>query len=142
MIGGSNLFIGGKDMNKNLRYRISQDEMKYTYESAKARMDFHVDYANKQKDIIAKQPYFKTEKEALHEAIKLRKENHWNCQIWAEIEKGDDDIYRIQNKWMVIEDGKIKLAAEYIGMALMYDDIRFNRILNNNINIDDIVSYE
>ena len=43
---------------------------------------------------------------------------------------------------LFIEDGKIKLAAEYIGMALMYDDIRFNRILNNNINIDDIVSYE
>ena len=107
---------------------------------AKARMDFHVDYANKQKVIIAKQPYFKTEKEALQEAIKLRKENHW-CQIWAEIEKGDDDIYRIQNKWIVIEDGKIKLAAEYIGMALMYDDIRFNRIINNDIPIDEVIAY-
>lgn len=129
-------------MAQNLRYRISQEEMKYTYERAKARMDFHIDYANKQKDIIAKHPYFKTEKEALQEALKLIKKTKSDCQIWAEIEKGDDDIYRIQNKWIVIEDGKIKLAAEYIGMALMYDDIRFNRILNNNINIDDIVSYE
>lgn len=129
-------------MAQNLRYRISQEEMKYTYERAKARMDFHIDYANKQKDIIAKHPYFKTEKKALQEALKLIKKTKSDCQIWAEIEKGDDDIYRIQNKWMVIKDGKIKLAAEYIGMALMYDDIRFNRILNNNINIDDIVSYE
>ena len=129
-------------MAQNLRYRISQEEMKYTYERAKARMDFHIDYANKQKDIIAKHPYFKTEKEALQEALKLIKKTKSDCQIWAEIEKGDDDIYRIQNKWIVIEDGKIKLAAEYIGMALMYDDIRFNRIINNNINIDDIVSYE
>lgn len=128
-------------MNKNLRYRISQEEMKYTYERAKARMDFHIDYANKQKDIIAKHPYFKTEKEALQEALKLIKKTKSDCQIWAEIEKGDDDIYRIQNKWIVIEDGKIKLAAEYIGMALMYDDIRFNRIINNNIPIDEVIAY-
>ena len=128
-------------MNKNLRYRISQEEMKYTYERAKARMDFHIDYANKQKDIIAKHPYFKTEKEALQEALKLIKKTKSDCQIWAEIEKGDDDIYRIQNKWMVIKDGKIKLAAEYIGMALMYDDIRFNRIINNNIPIDEVIAY-
>ena len=128
-------------MNKNLRYRISQEEMKYTYERAKARMDFHIDYANKQKDIIAKHPYFKTEKEALQEALKLIKKTKSDCQIWAEIEKGDDDIYRIQNKWIVLEDGKIKLAAEYIGMALMYDDIRFNRIINNNIPIDEVIAY-
>lgn len=128
-------------MAQNLRYRISQEEMKYTYERAKARMDFHIDYANKQKDIIAKHPYFKTEKEALQEALKLIKKTKSDCQIWAEIEKGDDDIYRIQNKWMVIEDGKIKLAAEYIGMALMYDDIRFNRIVNNNIPIDEVIAY-
>ena len=128
-------------MNKNLRYRISQEEMKYTYERAKARMDFHIDYANKQKDIIAKHPYFKTEKEALQEALKLIKKTKSDCQIWAEIEKGNDDIYRIQNKWIVIEDGKIKLAAEYIGMALMYDDIRFNRIINNNIPIDEVIAY-
>lgn len=128
-------------MVQDLRYRISQDEMRYLYESAKARMDFHVEHANKQKDIIAKQPYFKTEKEALQEALKLKKKTKSNCQIWVEIEKGDDDIFRVQNKWMVIKDGKVKLAAEYIGMALMYDDIRFNRIIYNNIKIDDIVAY-
>lgn len=129
-------------MKQDLRYRISQDEMKYTYESAMARMDCHVERANKQKDIIAKHPYFKTEKEALQEALKLIKKTKSDCQIWAEIEKGDDDIFRVQNKWMVIEDWKVKLAAEYIGMALMYDDIRFNRILNNNnINIDEIIAY-
>ena len=128
-------------MTQNVRYRISQDEMKYTYESAKARMDFHVDYANKQKDIIAKHPYFKTEKEALQEALKLIKKTKSDCQIWAEIEKGDDNIFRVQNKWMVIEDWKVKLAAEYIGMVLMYDDIRFNRIICNNIKIDDIITY-
>ena len=127
-------------MVQDLRYRISQDEMSYLYESAKARMDCHVEHANKQKDIIAKYPFFKTEREALQAALK--NENLLDYQIWAKIEKGEDGIFRIQNNWIVTDDVFVKLAAEYIGMALMYDDIRFNRILNNNINIDDIVSYE
>ena len=127
-------------MVQDLRYRISQEEMKYTYESAKARMDCHVEHANKQKDIIAKQPFFKTEREALQAALK--NENLLDYQIWAKIEKGEDGIFRIQNNWIVTDDVFVKLAAEYIGMALMYDDIRFNRIIYNNIKIDDIVSYE
>lgn len=127
-------------MAQDLRYRISQDEMRYLYDSAKARMDFHVEHANKQKDIIAKQPFFKTEREALQAALK--NENLFDYQIWAKIEKGEDGIFRIQNNWIVTDDVYVKLAAEYIGMALMYDDIRFNRIIYNNIKIDDIVSYE
>ena len=127
-------------MAQDLRYRISQDEMRYLYESAKARMDFHVEHANKQKDIIAKQPFFKTEREALQAALK--NENLFDYQIWAKIEKGEDGIFRIQNNWIVTDDVFVKLAAEYIGMALMYDDIRFHRIIYNNIKIDDIVSYE
>jgi hypothetical protein len=126
-------------MEQDLRYRISQDEMKYTYESAKARMDCHVERANKQKDIIAKHPFFKTEREALQAALK--NENLFDYQIWAKIEKGEDGIFRIQNNWIVTDDVFVKLAAEYIGMALMYDDIRFNRIIYNNIKIDDIVAY-
>lgn len=127
-------------MEQDLRYRISQEEMKYTYESAKARMDCHVERANKQKDIIAKHPFFKTEREALQAA--LMNENLLDYQIWAKIEKGEDGIFRIQNNWIVTDDVFVKLAAEYIGMALMYDDIRFHRIIYNNIKIDDIVSYE
>lgn len=126
-------------MVQDLRYRISQDEMKYTYESAKARMDCHVEHANKQKDIIAKHSFFKTEREALQAALK--NENLFDYQIWAKIEKGEDGIFRIQNKWIVTDDVFVKLAAEYIGMALMYDDIRFHRIIYNNIKIDDIVAY-
>lgn len=34
------------------RYRMSQDELAYTYEHAQARMDAHPEYADKQKLII------------------------------------------------------------------------------------------
>lgn len=123
------------------QYRISQDEMKRLYEAAKGRMDAHLEFTDEQKEIIANYPYFKTEKEALQNAIKLIKKNQSDYQIWAKIEKGDDGIFRIQNWWIVTDDGKTKMAADYIGMALMYDDIRLSRIIENNIGINDVVAY-
>ena len=51
------------------RYRMSQDEFAYTYEHAQARMDAHPEYADKQKQIIQAQSFFKSEKEALQAAI-------------------------------------------------------------------------
>lgn len=123
------------------QYRISQDEMSRLYEAAKGRMDAHLEFTDEQKKIITKCPHFKSEKEALETAIKLIKKTHSDYQIWAKIEKGDDGIFRIQNWWIVTDDGKTKLAADYIGMALMYDDIRLSRIIDNNVTIDDIVAY-
>ena len=73
-------------------------------------------------------------------AIKLRKENRWGCQIWANVEKVDD-IYRIQNYWLVTDDGKTKLSANYIGMALMYDETRLLNIIDNDIPIDEVIAY-
>lgn len=128
-------------MNEEYRYRISQDEMDYLYKSAKGRMDYNPKSAEKYNNIISKYPYFKTEKEALQAAIKHIKENDTNHQIWAKFEKGDDGIYRIQNYWLLTDDWNIKLAAEYIGMALMYNEARFNRIIGNNVKIDDIIAY-
>ena len=115
--------------------------MKRLYEAAKGRMDAHLEFADEQKEIIANCPYFKTEKEALQTAIKLIKKNQSDYQIWAKIEKGDDGIFRIQNWWIVTDDGKTKMAADYIGMALMYDDTRLSRIIDNNIGINDVVAY-
>jgi hypothetical protein len=128
-------------LNKNTcpmkyRYRMSQDELAYTYEHAQARMDAHPEYADKQKQIIQAQSFFKSEKEALQAAIEQRKDNHWGCQIWAMIEK-TNGVYRILNHWLVTDDGKIKQSAEYIGMALIYDETRLERIINNDVKIDD-----
>ena len=120
---------------------MSQDELAYTYEHAQARMDAHPEYADKQKLIIQAQSFCKSEKDALQAAIEQRKDNHWGCQIWAMIEK-TDGVYRIINHWLVTDDGKIKQSAEYIGMALMYDETRLERIINNDVNIDDIIAYD
>ena len=59
------------------RYRMSQDELAYTYEHAQVRMDAHPEYADKQKQIIQAQSFFKSEKEALQAAIEQRKDNQW-----------------------------------------------------------------
>ena len=127
--------------NKAYQFRISQEEMRDLFESADGRMGYNPEIADKHKKLIQEYPYFKTEKEALENAIKMIKEKPDNYQIWAKIEKGDDGIFRIQDWWLVTDDGKVKLAADYIGMALMYDNTRLGRIINNNIKIDDVVSY-
>jgi hypothetical protein len=121
--------------------RMSQDELAYTYEHAQARMDAHPEYADKHKKIVQAHSFFKSEKEALQAAIEQRKNNQWGCQIWAMIEK-TDGVYRILNHWLVTDDGKIKQSAEYIGMALIYDETRLERIINNDVKIDDIIAYD
>lgn len=126
---------------KDYRYRISQRDLNYIYESAKSRMEAHPDVAKKHQNIIQKCPYFKSEREALEAAVRLEKDNLYRCQIWAKVEK-DEDIYRIQNYWLVTDDGIIKLSAEYIGMALLYDGTRLSKIINGNAKIDDVVAYD
>ena len=123
------------------QFRISQDEMNRLYENAQARMDAHLEFADEQKEIIAKHPYFNSEKEALEAALDMMNKGSLDYQIWAKIEKGDDGIFRVQNYWLLTDDGKTKVAAEYIGMALMYDDVRLNRIINDGVGINDVVAY-
>ncbi len=127
-------------MNMEYRYRINQDDLARIYENAQARMDANPEIAEKHKKEIREHSSFKSEKEALQAAIKLRKENHWGCQIWASVEKVDD-IYRIQNYWLITDDGKTKLSADYIGMALMYDETRLLNIIDNAIPIDEVIAY-
>lgn len=115
--------------------------MEYLYQSARGRMEANPEAAEKYQEIIQNFPRFKTEKEALQRAINLIKKTRSDFQIWAKIGKGDDGIYRVQDWWIVTDDAKIKQAAEYIGMALMYDDVRFARILRDNAKIGDVVSY-
>lgn len=123
------------------RFRISQDELKRLYENAKSRMEINPDITSKHTKVIEGCPFYQSEKEALEAAIKMMKEKPANYQIWTKFEKGDDGIFRIQDWWIVTDDGKTKLAADYIGMALMYDNVRLNRIVNNNIKVDDVVAY-
>lgn len=122
------------------KFRMTQDVLEFTYENAKGRMDAHPDIAEKMKSIIQNFSHFDSEKEALETAIKIETENPYSCQIWAKIEKSND-IYRIVNWWIVTDDVKVKQAADYIGMAQMYDEARLSRIIDNNVKIDDVVAY-
>ena len=114
--------------------RIGQEQLKYTYESAQGRMAAHPERAERDKKIVQEYSYFRTEKEALEFAIKQMKERCSHYQIWAKIEKGEDDIFRIQNWWIATDDCKVIMAAEYIGMAHMYDWSRLVKIIDENYN--------
>lgn len=111
------------------RYKLGQDELSYMYESAQSRMAAHPDFAKRCKKAVADCTHFDNEQDALQAAIKPAKEGEFDyyCQIWAKIEK-DEEFYRISDYWIVTGDVQIQQAAEYIGMALVYDNARLQRI--------------
>lgn len=99
--------------------RIGLGELEYTYQSAKARMDFNPEYADEKKKIVEDHPYYTNEQEALQAAIEIRKSGNWWCQIWAKIGR-DEECYYIQDHYIVSDNPKVIQAAEYIGMAHLY----------------------
>lgn len=111
------------------RYKLGQDELSYTYESAQSRMAAHPDFAKRCKKEVADCTHFDNEQDALQAAIKPAREGEFDyyCQIWAKIEK-DEEFYRISDYWIVTGDVQIQQAAEYIGMALVYDNARLQSI--------------
>lgn len=113
------------------RYRMSQEYLGYIYESAKARIEAHRDIADRHRASIQSCTHYKSEKDALKAAIALMKSDEYSdCQIWAKIEKVAE-FYRIVNWWLVTDDCKLKQSAEYIGMALMYDSTKLQKIIDN-----------
>lgn len=124
-----------------VQFRISQDYLTYIYERAKGRMDANPEFAEKFTKVLQGLSYFDTEKEALTSAIKRMQKDGSNYQIWAKIEKGCDGIIRVKNWWLVTDDARVQQAADYIGMALMYDSSRILNVMDNEIPIDDVVAY-
>lgn len=122
-------------------HRISQEQLKHIYESAKDRMAAHIERAKQATSIVEKHPHFITQKEALEFAVqKMRETDGW-YQVWAKVEKGEDGIYRVQNWWLSTDDIKTIEAAEYIGLAQTHDGSMILSIIDNDIPIDDIVAY-
>lgn len=122
-------------------FRISQEEMRRLYENAKARADYNPDVAEKYRATIEEYKHFDSEKEALEYALKKAKNSEYPYhQIWAKIEKVED-IFRVQNWWIATKNINVKMAADYLGLALMYDDRRMQTIVGHEIDIDDVVSY-
>jgi hypothetical protein len=104
-------------------------------------MDANPEFAEKFTKVLQGLSYFNTEKEALTSAIKRMQKDGSNYQIWAKIEKGSDGIIRVKNWWLVTDDARVQQAADYIGMALMYDSSRILNVMDNEIPIDDVVAY-
>lgn len=127
-------------MNSDYKFRMSQDDLKFVYETALSRMAAHPSVAEKQELLINDFLFFKSEKEALVKAFELMQNKRANCQIWAKIEKSGD-VFRIANWWVATDDWQIQKAADYIGLAQMYDAPRLRRLLAENANIDDIIAY-
>lgn len=121
------------------KYEFNQGTLDHIYENAKGRMEFHPDLAEKYTDMIDKHRHYETEREALEIAFQTWESSPMNCQIWAKIEK-DEEFYRIMDWWIVTNDWKIKQAAEYIGMVLLYDEVKLSRIVNDDVPIDDILA--
>ena len=122
-------------------HRIGQETLKYIYESAKERIAAHPKRAEQAISIIDKHRHFKTQKEALEFAIEQMKTNYARYQVWAKVEKGEDDIYRVQNWWLSTDDSKVLESAEYIGLVQTHDESMILSIIDDDIPIDDIVAY-
>lgn len=126
---------------KDYKYVAGQDELKYVYDHAMARTKSHPDHAAKCHKIVDAHRSFKTEKEALKLALKLKKKDPDEmCQVWAKI--GTDEEYYLLTDWLVTRDFKIAMDAEYIGWHLMYDDTRLDTIIYAGVPIDDVVAYK
>ena len=99
---------------------ISQDELKYVYESAQAQMEYNPKITAKYKKLIEQQPFYKCKEEAINAAeIICTRPRAMACQIWAKIGV-DGEYYYIQDYYIVSDDIRISIAADYIGMAQMY----------------------
>lgn len=122
------------------RFRISQNELASVYDNAQARMNYNPKVAEKHKTVIASFPFFKNEKEVLQATLDMMNKKFSNYQIWAKISK-TDEYYYIQDYFIATDDNLIKQSAEYIGMALIYDETRLLNIIDNGIPINEIVAY-
>ena len=122
-------------------FRIAQKELKYIYENAQARMEYNSKRSAKATNIVNNHPHFNTQKEALEFAVEQMKTNAAWYQVWAKVEKGEDDIYKVQNWWLSTDDSKVLESAEYIGMVQTHDGSMILSIIDNNIPIDDVVAY-
>ena len=120
-----------------MKYKLNnnQETLMYAYESSQASMKIHHEFTAKCTKTIQEFPHFESEREALINAIVMKKRGCFDCQIWAKINK-DEEYYYIQNYYIVTDDNIVKQAAEYIGMAQIYDDVNISNIIDDNVNID------
>lgn len=119
------------------RYCANQAELGYLYDIAQERMSHHREHAEKKREYLKKETFYKSEKEALKAAVELRGKGVL-VRVMAEIGK-DEEYYYLKNNWIATIDGLSVTSAEYIGFALVYDNDLICKIIADNANIDDII---
>ena len=97
------------------RKNLEQDELQYVYDSAQQRMDAHPELAEKYKKIINDFAFYQNRDEAIKAAMELNRENLSEYQVWARVDKNKERYY-IENYYIVSNNWKVLMAAEYIGM--------------------------
>lgn len=121
------------------RPRVNQEELDYTYWSSVNRLNSHQDIYSEYNRLVESQHFYDNEKDALRSAIERVKSKSYECQIWVTFKK-ENDTYKLQNHWIVTDDWKIKMCAEYVGMFLAYDYSTLQKIIYHKISIEDIVN--
>lgn len=94
---------------------FSQDELKYVYERGKERMEYHTEKAAQYERIINDHTFYQNKDEAINNAKELNENSSHKYQVWAKVGK-DEEYYYIENYYIVSNDWKVLMAAEYIGM--------------------------
>lgn len=98
---------------------LGQEELKYVYERGKKRIEYHPELANKYIKIIEEFPFYQDRNEAIEKAIQMNKDSLKPYQVWAKVGK-DEENYYIQDYYIVSNDYRILIAAEYIGMEQLF----------------------
>ena len=98
---------------------LGQEELKYVYERGKKRIECHPELADKYIKIIEEFPFYQDRNEAIEKAIQMSKDNHEQYQVWAKV-GNDVEHYYIQDYYIVSNDYRILIAAEYIGMEQLF----------------------
>lgn len=100
---------------------LGQEELKKVYESAKKRMEYHPEKAEIYRRIIEHSPFYNDKDEAIKVAEAMCKSDGSGCQVWAKVGK-DKEHYYIEDYYIVSNDYKILIAADYIGMEQIFID--------------------
>ena len=117
-----NKLFKSSNMNEKVedRLKLDQGQLRYLYESAKARMEAHPEITIKRLKIAKECPRFDSEEDAKEFAIKIAKEKPFEgVKIWATIEK-DEEYYHLSTPWMV-STGIQNVAVEYVGLCFIED---------------------
>lgn len=122
------------------RYRIGQDELNRLYQIAEYRKKNRPDMAERFQAILRGCTYYRSEKDALAVALEKVKNKNYRCLICVGYKK-EGGVFRIDNRWLVTDEPRIIQAADYLCLALMYDNTRLQIIADANMAIDDVVAY-